>query len=125
MAEPVWAVRLSSAAETDFSDILTWTAAKFGARQARVYQATLVEAVAELTNGPDLVGSKRLDLVMPGLRTLHVTAVADDISFCIAPLKRAKVSPGLSKWAGFYMIRWMWVAIRRHQKTLRSSSVKA
>jgi toxin ParE1/3/4 len=72
MAEPGWRVRLGIAAELDFANILKWTAENFGARQSRVYRDTLVHAIGELTDGPDVVGSKARDEIMPGLRTLHV-----------------------------------------------------
>ena len=72
MAEQKWRVRLGAAAELDFANILKWTAENFGARQSRIYQATLVRAIGELANGPDVAGSKARDEIMPGLRTLHV-----------------------------------------------------
>jgi len=72
MAERTWRVRLGAAAEVDFANILGWTAEKFGARQSRVYRNTLVQAIGELSDGPDIAGSKPRDEIMPGLRTLHV-----------------------------------------------------
>jgi toxin ParE1/3/4 len=72
MAERTWRVRLGAAAELDFANILTWTAENFGARQSRVYRDTLVHAIGELADGPDVAGSKSRDEIMPGLRTLHV-----------------------------------------------------
>jgi toxin ParE1/3/4 len=33
---------------------------------------TLVQAISELVKGPDIVGSKAREEIMPGLRTLHV-----------------------------------------------------
>ena len=72
MAERRWRVRLSAAAELDFANILKWTTENFGARQSRVYRNTLVQAIGELAGGPDVVGSRTRDEIMPGLRTLHV-----------------------------------------------------
>ena len=67
-----WRVRLGAAAEIDFANILKWTTENFGARQARLYRDTLVQAIGELGNGPDVAGSKARDEIMLGLRTLHV-----------------------------------------------------
>ncbi len=72
MPEQRWRVRLGSAAELDFANILKWTTENFGARQSRVYRNTLVQAIGELADGPDVAGSKARDEIMPGLRTLHV-----------------------------------------------------
>jgi toxin ParE1/3/4 len=67
-----WRVRLGAAAELDLAIILKWTTEKFGARQSRIYRDTLVRAITELANGPDVAGSKARDEILPGLRTLHV-----------------------------------------------------
>jgi toxin ParE1/3/4 len=72
MAEPKWRVRLGASAELDFANILKWTTEKFGARQSRLYRDTLVQAIGELANGPDIAGSKVRDEIMRDLRTLHV-----------------------------------------------------
>jgi len=72
MAERGWRIRLGAAAELDFANILKWTTENFGARQSRVYRDTLVQAIGELADGPDVAGSKARDEIMPGLRTLHV-----------------------------------------------------
>jgi toxin ParE1/3/4 len=58
MAERRWRVRLGAAAEIDFANIVKWTNENFGARQSRVYQSTLVQAIGELARGPDVSGSK-------------------------------------------------------------------
>ena len=73
MAERQWRVRLSAAAEVDFANIAKWTAGNFGAEQSRIYRDTLVQAIGELANGPDVAGSKARDEIMAGLRTLHVS----------------------------------------------------
>jgi toxin ParE1/3/4 len=72
MAARKWRVRLGAAAEVDFANIVKWTAENFGAEQSRVYRDTLIQAIGELTHGPDVVGSKARDEVMAGLRSLHV-----------------------------------------------------
>jgi toxin ParE1/3/4 len=72
MALPQWRVRLGAAAELDFANILKWTTEKFGSRQARIYRDTLMLAIGELSNGPDVPGSRARDEIMPGLRALHV-----------------------------------------------------
>lgn len=45
---------------------------EFGARQSRVYRDTLVQAIGELADGPNVAGSTARDEIMAGLRTLHV-----------------------------------------------------
>ena len=72
MAERKWRIRLGAAAELDFANIVKWTADNFGARQSRAYQETLVQAIGELAEGPDVAGSKARDEIMRGLRTVHV-----------------------------------------------------
>jgi toxin ParE1/3/4 len=72
MAETGWRVRLGAAAELDFANTLKWTTENFGARQSRGYRDTLVQAIGELIEGPDVAGSKARDEIMLGLRTLHV-----------------------------------------------------
>src|SRR6266567_8887860 len=72
MIEKQWRVRLGAFAELDFANILKWTTENFGGQQSRIYRDTLVRAIGELANGPDVAGSKARDEIMPGLRTLHV-----------------------------------------------------
>ena len=72
MAERRWRVRLGATAELDFANILKWTTENFGARQSRAHQNTLVQAIGELADGPDVSGSKARDEIMSGLRTVHV-----------------------------------------------------
>jgi toxin ParE1/3/4 len=67
-----WRVRLGAVAELDFANILKWTTENFGSRQARIYRDTLMQAIGELANGPDVPGSRARDEIMSGLRTLHV-----------------------------------------------------
>jgi toxin ParE1/3/4 len=72
MTERRWRVRLGAAAEVDFANILKWTTENFGARQSRVYRDTLVQAIGELAEGPDVAGSRVRDEIMAGIRTLHI-----------------------------------------------------
>ena len=67
-----WRVRLGAVAEVDFANILRWASEHFGARQAAIYRDTLLQAIGELANGPDLPGSKARNEIMRGLRTLRV-----------------------------------------------------
>jgi toxin ParE1/3/4 len=81
MVERRWRVRLGAAAEVDFANILKWTTENFGARQSRVYRDSLVQAIGELADGPNVAG-------WPGTRswqafarsTLRGAAVAEAIS---------------------------------------------
>ena len=59
-------------AEKDFARILKYTRDTFGERQVEAYRATLLEALAALTAGPDVPGSTARDDILAGLRTLHV-----------------------------------------------------
>lgn len=72
MVERRWRVRFGAAAELDFANIIKWTAENFGARQSRVYRDTLVQAIGELANGPDVAGSKARGDIMSGLRMRHI-----------------------------------------------------
>ena len=72
MAEQKWRVRLGGAAELDIANILKWTTENFGPRQSRIYRDTLVRAIGELADGPDVAGSKARDEIIRGLHTLHV-----------------------------------------------------
>jgi toxin ParE1/3/4 len=71
MTQRRWRIRLGAAAELDFANILKWTTENFGARQSRIYRDTLLQAIGELANGPDVAGSKAREDIMPGVRTLH------------------------------------------------------
>jgi toxin ParE1/3/4 len=67
-----WAVRLASAAEADFEQIVRWTTGQFGARQAQTYARTLSLAIEALSQGPAVPGAIPRDDIAPGLRSLHV-----------------------------------------------------
>ena len=77
MVERRWRVRFGAAAELDFANIVKWTAENFGARQSRVCRDTLVQAINELTNGPDVAGSKARGDIVSGLRMLHSRDAVD------------------------------------------------
>ena len=67
-----WTIRISHAADADVSNILAWTAERYGRRQARTYASTLTSAIAALTDGPTVAGVRARDDVVRGLLTLHV-----------------------------------------------------
>jgi toxin ParE1/3/4 len=58
MAAPTRRVHFGAAAELDFANIVKWTAENFGARQSRIYRDTLILAIRELGEGPDVIDSK-------------------------------------------------------------------
>ena len=68
----MWQIILSSEAEKDFSRILTYTRDTFGPRQAEIYETTLLDAIALLDAGPEILGSIARDELRPGIRSLHV-----------------------------------------------------
>ncbi len=72
MSSAHWAVRPSPDADRDFVEVLQWTAETFGARQARIYETTLLQALRALRSGPDIIGVKKRDDLAPGILTLHV-----------------------------------------------------
>ncbi len=67
-----WIIRLGDEAEKDFVRILQRTQQAFGERQVTIYATTLLEALALLEDGPDILGSAARDEILPGLRSLHV-----------------------------------------------------
>ena len=68
-----WTVRLGHQAELDFAEILQWTARTFGPTQAENYAETLALAIETLSEGPDVLGAKARDDILPGIRILHVS----------------------------------------------------
>ncbi|HLW93162.1 MAG TPA: type II toxin-antitoxin system RelE/ParE family toxin [Roseiarcus sp.] len=72
MPKPRWRIRLGAEAEKDFIRILKSTRERFGEKQVEIYQATLLEALASLADGPDALASVAREEILPGLRTLHV-----------------------------------------------------
>lgn len=72
MTQARWRIRLGAEAEMDFARILEYTRDTFGQRQFDVYRATLLEAIAALEAGPDVLGSIAREEILPKLRTLHI-----------------------------------------------------
>ena len=72
MSSKAWTVRLAVAAEADYDEILRWTAARFGAGQASRYGALVAAALSRLEAGPEIVGVRARDDIVPGVMTLHV-----------------------------------------------------
>jgi len=72
LIETRWRIRLGDEAEKDFARILKYTKDTFGARQFDVYRVTLIEALAALETGANVLGSVARDEILPNLRTLHV-----------------------------------------------------
>ena len=72
MSGAKWVVHPASNADRDFTEILRWTVKTFGTRQARIYEATMLQALRALRSGPDALGAKQRDDLAPGIRTLHV-----------------------------------------------------
>ena len=67
-----WKVRLAAQAESDFSEIITWTLENFGERQAETYAETLILAIEALHDGLEQLGAKARHDIGPGISTLHV-----------------------------------------------------
>ena len=65
-------IRLASAAEDDFRNILRWTAVRFGEAQARVYADTLTGAIETLAAGPRIARAMERNDIAEGLMALHV-----------------------------------------------------
>ena len=72
MAKEGWTVRLSAAAESDFRQILRWTADHFGSAQGRIYADTLSTALKDLCAGPSIIGVKERPEIGSKIWTLHV-----------------------------------------------------
>ena len=67
-----WRIRMTVAAKSDIQNILVWTSGHFGRRQARIYADTLRQAIRALTEGPDLLGSRKRNDIGEDIRILHV-----------------------------------------------------
>ncbi len=72
MADRLWKVRLTVAAQRDYEEILTWTLDRFGVNQVHVYDTTLLLALEDLGAGPDVLGTKQRDEIGPNICTIHV-----------------------------------------------------
>ncbi len=69
----VWKIRLGRQVELDYAEILSWTTKHFGKVQAQIYSETISQAIQALTDGPEILGSKRRDEIGSGIMTLHVS----------------------------------------------------
>lgn len=68
-----WEVRLTAAAEADFTEIIRWTTSRFGTHQACAYSKTLRLAIGALAeHGPEIIGAVNRDDIREGLKSLHV-----------------------------------------------------
>jgi toxin ParE1/3/4 len=85
LTQPRWRIRLGAEAEKDFARILKYTRNTFGPRQTDLYRATLLEALAALGDGPDVLGSAARDEILPTF-TSRAKADAGGISSCTGPL---------------------------------------
>ena len=72
MTNAYWRVRMARQARRDLANILRHTLATFGHRQLEIYRITSDEALAALTEGPDILGSVARDAIVPGMRSLHI-----------------------------------------------------
>ncbi len=72
MSAGEWSVRLTAAAQADFTEILRWTDRQFGKARAHRYASTISAALDELTAGPVVAGAKKRDDIQPGIFALHV-----------------------------------------------------
>ena len=67
-----WTLHLAVAAERDFQEILRWTVANFGPRQAKTYSRTLSSALHDLALGPAIPGARLREDIGLGIHILHV-----------------------------------------------------
>jgi toxin ParE1/3/4 len=65
-------IRLTAAAHRDFTDIISWTAQRFGANQARLYAQVINAAIAELAGDSKVAGSRARDELGIDVRILPV-----------------------------------------------------
>ena len=68
--------RLSAAADADIVNILRDSRSRFGGDQMSRYQALLMRAADLAGEAPMRVGSVARDDLLPGLRSLHISAAA-------------------------------------------------
>lgn len=67
-----WTLHLARQAEQDIASILAWTDEHFGPQQAEIYAETFTLALEALIEGPDIVGVRRRNDILPGIYLLHV-----------------------------------------------------
>jgi toxin ParE1/3/4 len=68
----VWIVLPSFAACRDFSNIIRWTADRFGQVQARKYGRLITETINRLKQGPNIPNVRKRNDLMTGLRSLRL-----------------------------------------------------
>ena len=75
MAEkPRYQVRVNNQARRDISAILNWSRDAFGERAAIRYEALFTQALIDIANDPDRVGSQaRPDILTSGARIYHLS----------------------------------------------------
>jgi toxin ParE1/3/4 len=72
MNREFWRVRLASAANQDFQQIMQWTHEKFGVAQSKVYAETISSALKDLRNGPMILGARQREDIGSQIQTLHI-----------------------------------------------------
>ena len=72
MTECVWSVVLTARASADIVDIAEWTTRQFGSTQAERYSQTIDTALASLSAGPSVFGSRDCSVGERNLRSLHL-----------------------------------------------------
>jgi toxin ParE1/3/4 len=68
-----WQIRIGNVAEKDFLTILKYTRNNFGVPQALIYKELLLKTLSLLAYGPNVIGSKSREEILPNLRSLHVS----------------------------------------------------
>jgi toxin ParE1/3/4 len=68
-----WQIRIGNVAEKDFLSILKYTRDSFGVAQALIYKELLLKTLSLLEYGPNVIGSKSREEILPNLRSLHVS----------------------------------------------------
>jgi toxin ParE1/3/4 len=63
---------LSSTAERDIESILVWTQEQFGSAGRLRYEALLVQAILDVAEDPERVGSQNRPEIAPAARTYHL-----------------------------------------------------
>ncbi|MFI4939251.1 MAG: type II toxin-antitoxin system RelE/ParE family toxin [Burkholderiales bacterium] len=72
MGSDSWIIRLSTAADEDYRQILRWTVANFGKVQARSYAKIVTSVLHELTGAPSIIGAKERGDIGMNMWTIHV-----------------------------------------------------
>lgn len=67
-----WRIRLASAAQQDYSQIIEFTIDRFGEQQAALYETLMAEALIDIADDPQCAGSRSRDEILTGLRSYHI-----------------------------------------------------